>query len=64
MRFTATHILGKEKTFTDKTAPLWLTSEHTIRGSTMDNRWFWENCKRLGVGESIETDFHSIKRIE
>lgn len=51
--------------FTEDNAPKWLTSENTVPGSTMDNRWFWEDyIKKLEVGETIDTDFHTITRIE
>jgi len=28
--------------FSELDAPDWLTSKNTVKGSTMDNRWFWE----------------------
>jgi len=50
--------------FTEETAPDWLTSAKTLRGSTMDCRWFWTDCVlTLAVGASVETDFRTIKRI-
>lgn len=52
------------KEFTEDTAPLWLSSEDTIRGSTMDNRWFYKKVLELPLGGTILTDFHEIKRIE
>lgn len=56
---------GEPAFFTEDTAPKWLTSENTVPGSTMDNRWFWEDhVKKMKVGESIYTDFHTITRIE
>jgi len=55
----------EERTFTDQDAPDWLTSKNSIRGSTMDNRWFWnEHVMTLNVGQSVETDFHVITRVE
>lgn len=53
------------KKFAEDNAPKWLTGEGTTKGSTMDNRWFWEDhVLKLEVGTSIETDFHIITRIE
>jgi len=50
--------------FTEETAPAWLTGENTVPGSTMDSRWFWKNhILTLGIGDSIRTDFHVIRRI-
>lgn len=53
-----------ETTFTEETAPDWLTSAKTVPGSTMDMRWFWEKVLKLEVGESINTDFQTITRIK
>ncbi len=51
--------------FTEDEAPEWLTGENTVKGFTMDNRWFWkDHVLTLEVSESIETDFVAIKRIE
>jgi hypothetical protein len=51
--------------FSELTAPKWLTSEKMIKGSTMDGRWFWnDHVLKLKVGESINTDFQKITRIE
>ncbi|QJT70804.1 hypothetical protein GR7B_00006 [Vibrio phage vB_VcorM_GR7B] len=51
--------------FTESTAPTWLTSEDTVKGSTMDGRWFWdEHVLTLDVGQSVDTDFRRITRIE
>lgn len=51
--------------FSEATAPDWLTSRNTVRGSTMDNRWFWvDHVLTLQVGESVDTDFQKITRIE
>lgn len=45
-------------------APDWLTSANTVRGSTMDTRWFWErHVLTLEVGQSVETDFHLVTRV-
>jgi hypothetical protein len=52
-------------TFTDTDAPDWLTGMNTIKGSTMDMRWFWnDHVLTLEVGESIATDFETIIRLE
>ena len=51
--------------FTEETAPDWLTSKNTVKGSTMDDRWFWtDHVLKLEVGQSIDTDFSRITRIE
>jgi hypothetical protein len=49
--------------FNEKNAPTWLTSENTVKDSTMDMRWFWEKVLNLEVGETIDTDFYNITRI-
>lgn len=50
--------------FTENDAPAWVTSENTVRGSTMDSRWFWKDyVLTLAVGDSIDTDFRMIKRL-
>jgi hypothetical protein len=50
--------------FDEITAPDWLTSKNTVKGSTMDTRWFWkEHVLTLEVGHQIKTDFHTITRI-
>lgn len=50
--------------FSEHDAPDWLTSAKTIKGSTMDNRWFWErHVLTLEVGQSVETDFHRVTRV-
>lgn len=54
----------KPDVFTEETAPKWL-KEGGRAGSTMDNRWFWNgHVMKLGIGESIETDFRKITRID
>lgn len=51
--------------FTESNAPTWLTSEETVKGSTMDMRWFWEDhVLKLQIGQSVETDFQIITRVE
>ncbi len=53
-----------ETFFTENDAPIWLTCEDTIKGSTMDNRWFWkEHVLTLEVGDTIDTDFQIITRL-
>jgi len=55
----------KPDVFTEETAPKWLTSENTVKGSTMDTRWFWnDHILTLKVGESKDTDFQRITRVE
>lgn len=50
--------------FTEEDAPDWLTSKNTVKGSTMDMRWFWKECVlTLQVGYSVDTDFNRITRI-
>ena len=52
------------KEFTEETAPKWLR-EGGYPGSTMDNRWFWNNhVLTLEIGQSVRTDFNTITRIE
>jgi hypothetical protein len=66
MRFEMRHKVHKDsyETFSDLDAPEWLTSTNTVKGSTMDHRWFWnKHVLTLDVGASVETDFHVIKRI-
>ncbi len=65
MKFEMTHKFFKTKTiFYKKDAPDWLSSNNTIKGSTMDCSWFWEEyILPLKIGDSIETDFNIIKRI-
>jgi hypothetical protein len=53
------------ETFDEESAPDWLTSKNTVEGSTMDQRWFWNDyVLTLGVNESVETDFSVITRIK
>lgn len=67
MNFKMTHLFFKSaepEYFDEHTAPDWLTSINTIKGSTMDSRWFWfEYVLTLGVGQTIETDFRMIERL-
>jgi len=50
--------------FDESTAPDWLTSVKTVKGSTMDGRWFWEDhVLKLEVGQSIDTDYQTITRL-
>lgn len=54
---------GDLMTFSEEDAPDWLTSKNTIKGSTMDMRWFWEkHILTLQVGKSVDTDFRTITR--
>ena len=56
--------LGEVTYFSSEDAPDWLTSKNTIKGSTYDNRWFWQDqVLTLGIGESVKTDFHTVTRI-
>lgn len=66
MKFKLTREHSKKvEIFDEDTAPDWLTSKNTIKGSTMDNRWFWEgHVLTLEIGETVETDFSLIERIE
>ena len=66
MRFEMQHVVFKNKVqFSESDAPDWLTSIKTIPGSTMDDRWFWNNhVLTLKVGEYVETEFNIITRIE
>ena len=49
--------------FDEETAPSWLKGNGTK--STMDNRWFWDDyVMKLEVGESKETDFQIVTRVE
>jgi len=63
-QFTMKHLTFETETlFSEHNAPTWLTSENTVPGSTMDDRWFWEkHVLTLEVGESIDTDFQRITR--
>lgn len=55
---------AKHKFFDEETAPDWLTSVNTVKGSTMDSRWFWNDyILKLEVGESRDTDFQTITRL-
>lgn len=66
-QFQMVHLIFKDDVehFSEITAPDWLTSANTVKGSTMDDRWFWnEHVLTLQVGESINTDFRKITRIE
>lgn len=55
---------GEPKKFSNLDAPDWLTGKNSRPGSTMSNRWFWDaHVLTLQVGETVETNFRSIKRI-
>jgi hypothetical protein len=63
-KFKMTHMIGHIDFFTEETAPKWL-KEGGRAGSTMDNRWFWNNhVMILEVGQTIDTDFSTIERME
>lgn len=56
--------LKEPEFFTEETAPSWLCDPKT-RGTTMDNMWFWEgHVLTLEVGQTAETDFSRIERVE
>lgn len=63
--FKVTHkIFGTVREFSEDDAPDWITSKNTVRGSTMDGRWFWEGyVLKMEVGGTLETDFQAIERI-
>ena len=65
MRFKMTHqVFNTEKWFTETDAPDWLTGKKTIKGSTMDTRWFWTgHVLTLNVGQSVDTDFQTVTRV-
>lgn len=57
-------IHGEGSFFTEDTAPSYLRFGGR-KGSTMDNRWFWdEHVMKLEVGQSVCTDFSRITRVE
>ena len=66
MKFKATHLIfDLVQRFTEDTAPDWLTCKNVIKGSTMDDRWFWtDHVLTLKVGQSVNTDFWKIERTE
>jgi hypothetical protein len=66
-KFRLTHrfLSGISKEYTEDTCPDWLTSKNSRKGSTMDMRWFWErHVLTLEIGQTVETDFQTILRIE
>ena len=61
--FSMEHIIGHTTYFNEDNAPYWLRYGGR-QGSTMDNRWFWEDyILTLVVGQQINTDFNKITRI-
>jgi hypothetical protein len=49
--------------FDELTAPKWLC-EGGVATSTMDNRWFWKgHVMTLEVGQSVDTNFRTIRRL-
>lgn len=66
MKFEMTHMYANSppETFDEHTAPKWLCEGGRI-DSTMDNRWFWNNhVLTLKVGETVNTDFQTIIRVQ
>jgi hypothetical protein len=65
MQFSIRHKYHKTgSVFSEEDAPDWLTGVNTVRGSTMDCRWFWtDHVLTLEVGKSVDTDFHTITRL-
>jgi hypothetical protein len=66
MLFSMTHLdfPSKPVIFTELTAPEWLSSANSIKGSTMDMRWFFDkHVLTLEVGKSVDTDFRKITRV-
>jgi hypothetical protein len=61
--FKMKHVIFEDVTlFSEDNAPSWL-SQGGLQGSTMDNRWFFEqHVLTLKVGQSVFTDFHIITR--
>ncbi len=50
--------------FNEDTAPDWLKYGGK-EGSTMCNRWYWKECVlTLEVGDSVDSEFHTIVRIK
>lgn len=73
MKFTATSLFfnssgpSSDETLTtqfdEESAPKWLCAGG-LKGSTMDNRWFWnDHVLTLEVGQYVDTDFQRITRI-
>lgn len=57
-------ITCKVEKFTEESAPHWLKFGG-VEGSTICNRWFWNDyIMKLEVGETIDTDFRTIKRMK
>jgi len=50
--------------FDEEHAPNWLTSKKSVKGSTMDQRWFWnDHILTMEIGQSIDTEFNCITRL-
>lgn len=68
MKFEMVHIFFNHlepETFSELNVSDWLTGCKTVPGSTMDCRWFWkDHVMKIDVGNSIETDFRRITRVE
>ncbi len=59
MRFSMKHLINTSGPveFDDNNPPDWLVHE--------ENKWFWDrHVLNLKVGQSIDTDFQTITRIE
>lgn len=66
MQFKMTHRhlqTSEPEYFDESTAPDWLTSVNTVKGSAKDKRAFYERVLALEVGQTIKTDFRIIERI-
>ena len=68
MIFESTHLVFKRATpvrFSENNPPDWLTGRAYPPDSTMANSRFFEDYDcTLKVGESVNTDFQKITRIE
>lgn len=65
MKFEMIHrIFNTSTIFSEHDAPDWLTCANIVKGSTLDSRWFWNDCLQLEIGHSLDTDFQTIIRIE
>ena len=64
--FKATsHIHGGSSVFDEYNSPKWLNNDEAVKGSTMDNTWFWiEHVLTLAKGEKVESNFNTIERLE
>ncbi len=62
--FETTHLIFNTKfRFDEDKPPKWLYNP-TAKG-TMDQNWFYkDHVLNLDLGQTIETDFHEIRRIK